>query len=193
MRMIFFAVITGSMLLCGQAAQAKAIKQTPLQKISSSFSDDMLGRTTMPKGAKLNSGVGNSECSTKKLNDCYVTDINGLSLYFSPYDGLNRKTLKIGSTNEGSIRAAGIGTSRSKREVIAAVKKFTGGLNFDCYNVELVSGEKSFQSSCRAPIPEKWGVKAISIDDGASFVELVFDDKKDRIIAAEICHAQAID
>ncbi len=147
-------------------------KISPLDKISRSFSDDQFGRTTMPKGAKLARKQFNPACAPTKLNDCVVIAANGLELYYSPYDGLNSKTITIDTGNKGAIRAFNIGTVRSKKDVLAAAITFVPELTFDCRNEETTGGLKTSDLYCRASVPEKWNSK--NTGDDPATVMLTF-------------------
>jgi hypothetical protein len=170
-------------------AQKSATTLSPLQKISQSFSNDKLGRTTMPKGAKLmQNDANNPECSPQKLADCYVRDANGVELYFSPYDGLNSKEISIDDTYSGAVRALGIGKARSQKDVMAAANRFVPNLSFDCS-----AAYKSDYTSCVAHIPKKMGTKAAPKEQDPATVKLVFYRYDDRIKSVLVRRSDFID
>ncbi len=175
------------------AAQKPAAPLSPLQKISQSFSDDKLGRATMPKGAKLmQNELNNPECSLQKLADCYVIDAKGVELYFSPYDGLNSKQITIGAGYTGAVRAVGIGTARSQKDVLAAAARFIPRLSFKCIVTDTPDGQRVSHTTCTGNIPGKMGAKANPAEPDPSQVELVFGSEN-RIKSALVRHSNYID
>jgi hypothetical protein len=174
------------------AAKTVAMPLSPLQKISQSFSDDKLGRTTMPKGAVLLEEGSNPSCSVQNLSDCKVRDVNGVELYFSPYDGLNRKSITIGPRYSGAVRAVGIGAARSKKEVLAAAARFVPRLSFDCAPAGRPGTPQANYTSCVANIPRKMGAKALPKEQDPASVELLFD-ANDRIQTAVVIQSNYID
>jgi hypothetical protein len=166
---------------------------SPLQKISQSFSDDKLGRTTMPKGAKLmQNALNNPECSPQKLADCYVIDSDGVELYYSPYDGLNSKQITIDDGYLGMVRVLGIGRARSKKDVLAAAARFVPFLSFDCAPAGRSDTPKTNHTSCVANIPKKKGAKALAKEQDPASVELLFD-ANDRIKTVQVIQSYYID
>ncbi len=190
----FLFLATGwGMTLNPLAAQKPPAPLSPLQKISQSFSDDKLGRTTMPKGAKLmQSEFNNSECSAQKLADCYVRDVNGVELYFSPYDGLNSKEITIGPSYSGKLRALGIGTARSKKDVLAAAARFVPGLSFACASAYKPEDPRKNYVSCGSNIPNKMGEKAQPKALDPATVEFLFD-ADDRVQTMKVIRSNFID
>jgi hypothetical protein len=188
-RFLFLVAAGWAITVSPLAAKNAAPPLSPLQKISQSFSDDKLGRTTMPKGATLmQNDANNSECSPQKLADCYVRDANGVELYFSPYDGLNSKEITINDTYSGAVRVLGIGKARSQKDVMAAVDRFAPKLSFDC-----TAAYKSDYTSCVAHIPEKMGAKATPNEKDPATVKLVFYRYDDRIKSVLVRRSDFID
>jgi hypothetical protein len=193
--MRYFVILFASAVIITHpiAAKKAAAPVSPLDKISRSFSDDKLGRITMPNGAKLmDSEFNNPDCSPQKLADCYVRDVNGLELYFSPYDGLNRKQISFNSAYTGVVGALNIGKARAKADVLAAIGRFIPGLKFECAHYDQGNGVKNKELNCSAPIPEKAGKPAQSIQEGAASVELLFGEDG-RIKSAAVQHSSLID
>jgi hypothetical protein len=182
--------LASAILLPGSISAQKAAPEiSPLDKISRSFSDDKLGRTTMPKGAKLmENELNNSECSPQKLADCYVRDVNGVELYFSPYDGLNSKEITIDAGSSGALSVLGIGKARSKKDVLAAVTRFVPKITFECAAAYETNGPRP----CVAQIPKKMGSKALPSQQDPSTVELVFN-RDDRITSVLVRRSNFID
>jgi hypothetical protein len=175
------------------AAKTAPAPLSPLQKISQSFSDDKLGRTTMPKGAKLmQSEFNNPECSLQKLADCYVIDAKGVELYFSPYDGLNSKQISISAQYEGAVRAVGIGIARSQKDVLAAAALFIPRLLFKCIVTDAPEGQRVSYTTCTGNIPEKMGAKSNPAEPDPSQVEFVFG-ADNRIKSALVRNSNYID
>jgi hypothetical protein len=191
---LFIVCVAGlSMMHSPLAALKPNVHLSPLQKISQSFSNDKLGRMTMPKGAKLmQTEANNPECSVQKLADCYVRDVNGVELYFSPYDGLNSKQITISASHSGAVRALGIGTARSKTSVLAAIERFVQRLSFECAETGQDNGEVDNDLTCSARIPDKSGAKANPDEQDPSTVELVFGSNN-RIKSALVRHSNFID
>jgi hypothetical protein len=188
-RYLFLLAIGLNMATASVIAKKPATPLSPLQKISQSFSDDKLGRTTMPKGAKLmQNDANNPECSPQKLADCYVIDTNGVELYFSPYEGLNSKQITIDDAYSGAVRVLGIGKARSKKDVIAAINRFVPKLSFEC-----TEAYKSDYTSCVANIPNKMGAKAIPKEQDPSIIELLFYTYDDRIKSVLVRQSNYID
>jgi hypothetical protein len=183
-------LLASATLLPGPLSAEKPVPSiSPLDKISRSFSDDKLGRITMPKGAKLmQNELNNSECSPQKLADCYVRDVNGVELYFSPYDGLNSKQITIDAEYSGAVRVLGIGKARSQKDVIAAVNRFVPKLSFDC-----TAAYKSDYTSCVAHIPKRMGAKAAPKEQDPSTVELLFFKYDDQIKSVLVRRSDFID
>ena len=175
------------------AAKISSIQLSPLQKISQSFSDDTFGRMTMPKGAKLmRNELNNPSCTAQKIADCYVIDANGVELYFSPYDGLNSKQITIGPNYTGAVRALGIGTARTEKDVLAATARFVPRLTFRCIVTDTPDGQKVAHTTCTGNIPKKMGAKADPTEPDPSQAELVFGGDN-RITSALVRHSNYID
>jgi hypothetical protein len=193
MKKIVFLTATLGLIANPLIAKKNSASLSPLQKISQSFSDDKLGRVTMPKGAKLmQTEFNNPECSLQKLADCYVRDANGVELYFSPYDGLNSKQITIDASYSGAVRALGIGTARSAKDVMVAANRFVPKLAFKCVVTDTPDGTKVSHTTCTASIPEKMGSKANPSEQDPSTVELLFG-ADDRLKNALVSHSNFID
>ncbi len=162
---------------------------SPLDKISRTFSDDKMGRTTMPKGAKLmQSEFNHPDCTPTNLSDCYVRDGNGVELYFSPYDGLNSKEVEISPDYNGPIKALNIRTARSQKDVMAVMDRywrFHRNQKFLCERYMQVGGDVSKNLNCTADIgaPEN--------QDRPS-IELTFNEN-DRLISVSVRASSYID
>ncbi len=190
-RMLLFMAGIG-LVASPLSAKTATVLLSPLQKISQSFSDDKLGRTTMPKGAVLLKEGSNPSCSVQNLSDCNVRDVNGVELYFSPYDGLNRKSITIGPRYSGAVRAIGIGTTRSKKDVLAAAARFVPRLSFDCASAGGPDTPQADYTTCVANIPRKMGVKALPKEQDPASIELLFD-ANDRIQTVVVIQSNYID
>ncbi|MGL5839480.1 MAG: hypothetical protein ACRCY3_13355, partial [Sphingorhabdus sp.] len=136
----------------------------------------------------IQSKDNNPDCSPTRLSDCSVRDVNGVELYFSPYDGLNMKTITVSPSYNGSIKALNIGTARSKKDVMAVMHKywrFDRNQKFWCEHYQTYNEVKSEDLICVAHIGS-------GKDQDKSSIILTFNNK-DRLISASVRASDYID
>lgn len=157
-----------ALLVGAHTAHAKPAISDPFARADASFSPHALNRTVAPK--KIGRLVNAKDC-TETAIDCEWQDRAGVRHIFGG-EVVAVKLINATEVGKRNIAALGIGTARTRPEVVARVRAFLPEIAIDCLEPGQ-AGEGAGISSCGGSFtPDGWIKLLFGPDNRLTFVRI---------------------